>query len=125
MKVQRTIALVLGGIAAGGAAYFGLSRLAASDNAKGSRSRKRSSRRSGDADVLLVRVTENGKKYHRDDCPLLHGETRVIPVSYALESYEPCKACHPPGGVELEESDLAEVGFVAPTIPLDGTGSGS
>ena len=112
MKVQRTIALVLGGIAAGGAAYFGITRLAASsDEGATQRSKKRASRRSDGSDVLLVRVTENGKKYHTDDCPLLHGETRVIPVSYALESYEPCKACHPPGGVDLDESDLAEVGF--------------
>lgn len=108
MKLQRTIALVLGGLAAGGAAFYGITRLAKDGQAGNGRRRRRSS---AGADVLLVRVTENGKKYHRDTCPLLHGETRVIPVSYALESYEPCKACHPPGDLDLTEDDLAEVGF--------------
>jgi hypothetical protein len=45
----------------------------------------------------MVRVTENGHKYHRDNCPLLHGASALIPVEEALGSYEPCKACHPPG----------------------------
>lgn len=45
----------------------------------------------------MVRVTENGRKYHRDDCPLLHGASALIPIAEALGSYEPCKACHPPG----------------------------
>jgi hypothetical protein len=44
-----------------------------------------------------VRVTENGRKYHRSDCPLLHVESQEIPVAEAVQNYEPCKACHPPG----------------------------
>lgn len=96
MNVQRTLAFVLGGVAAGGAIVYGVARLAGQNDNATTRGKRR-------GDVLLVRVTENGKKYHRDTCPLLHGETRVIEVTEALRSYEPCKACHPPGDVEVEE----------------------
>ncbi|MBC8145122.1 MAG: hypothetical protein H7X80_06010 [bacterium] len=93
MNVQRTIAFVLGGVAAGGAIAYGVSRFARPGNGRSESSAKS---RGG----ILVRVTENGKKYHRDTCPLLHGETRVINVAEALQNYEPCKACHPPGNID-------------------------
>lgn len=102
MTVQRTLAYVLGAAAAGGALYLGISRT-------GRPPEPRMRRRTSDPGSTLVRVTENGRKYHRDSCPLLHGETRVITVSDALESYEPCKACHPPGDVDIEQARAADI----------------
>jgi hypothetical protein len=89
MNIQRGIlpALILGGLAAASALFVNIRRSAARPAKR--RTRKRS--------PILVRVTENGRKYHRDNCPLLHGATRSIPVIEALLNYEPCKACHPPG----------------------------
>jgi hypothetical protein len=107
MNVQRAIAYVLGGVAAGGAVYYGISKYRAPEPRRRGRSDSRN------RETLLVRVTENGRKYHRDSCPLLHGETRVIPVSEALENYEPCKACHPPGGLDLQDEGFRVVGTVA------------
>ena len=90
MKLKSTLAYLLGSAAAGGALYYGLSRRQRATPASGRSERER----------LLVRVTENGRKYHRDNCQLLHGDTRVITVAEALQHYEPCKACHPPSGLD-------------------------
>ncbi len=55
-----------------------------------SREAKRSS-------VVMVRVTERGRKYHRDECPSVHGAGRLIPIDEARDRYSPCKTCQPPG----------------------------
>ncbi|MDB5033455.1 MAG: hypothetical protein JWQ98_696 [Chlorobi bacterium] len=90
MNGQRGVipALIIGGLAAVSALFFRATRPAPPKR------RKRINRRQ----AVSVRVTENGKKYHRDNCPLLHGVSRNISVMEALQHYEPCKACHPPGG---------------------------
>ena len=88
MNLQRVLipAALLGAAAAASVVLFVSTR-----NGDGSvRPRRRRS-------ATMVRVTENGRKYHRDDCPLLHGASTLIPIAEALGSYEPCKACHPPG----------------------------
>jgi hypothetical protein len=92
MNIQRGIfpALIIGGLAAVSALFVNARRPAPPKQRR--RTRKRQ--------PVMVRVTENGKKYHRDNCPLLHGATRTIPVIEALLNYEPCKACHPPGSEE-------------------------
>ena len=100
MTTQRKVGWVLGSVAVGGALAYGLSRLLTGDRNVLERSSRGQATFGDEPDVYLVLVTENGKKYHLDSCPLLHGETRLIPVSYALEHYEPCKACHPPGDVD-------------------------
>ncbi len=88
MNLQRVLipAALLGAAAAASVVLYVSTRTEANGAV---RSRRRS--------TTMVRVTENGRKYHRDDCPLLHGASLLIPISEALGSYEPCKACHPPG----------------------------
>jgi|GEM_PF-7063133 len=86
MNVQRGIipALIIGGIAAVSAAV-----VAATRSGTGS-----SRRRSAGGRPATARVTENGRKYHAENCPLLHGAYRTIPMIEAMLGYEPCKACH-------------------------------
>lgn len=86
MNLQRGIipAILLGGIAAASAMYV-----------NGRRGSNGSSRPSVDGDGSTVYVTANGRKYHTASCPLLHGTTRAISIDEAMESYEPCRACHP------------------------------
>lgn len=103
MKLKSTLAYLLGSAAAGGALYYGLSRRQRATPASGRSGRER----------LLVRVTENGRKYHRDNCQLLHGDSRVITVAEALQHYEPCKACHPPSGLD-DADDTTHRGSNAP-----------
>ena len=83
-------ALVVGGILLGGAIYMAVLRTMQSRTPRRRRIHARV--------PVMVRVTENGKRYHRDNCPLLRGAYREIPIVEAIENYEPCKACHPPGG---------------------------
>ena len=89
MNLQRVLipAALLGAAAAASVVLF------VSTRSEGDGSVRPRRRRSS----TMVRVTENGLKYHRDDCPLLHGASALIPIAEALGSYEPCKACHPPG----------------------------
>jgi hypothetical protein len=44
----------------------------------------------------MVRVTGSGRKYHRDECPAVHGSGKLIPLSEARTKYDPCKTCQPP-----------------------------
>jgi hypothetical protein len=108
MSLRRTLAYILGGAAAGGAAYLGISKLRESKQEQTSSGRGGAKR----PEEMLVRVTENGRKYHRDTCQLLHGETRVITVGEALANYEPCKACHPPGSLDMLDEGFRVVGTV-------------
>jgi endonuclease YncB( thermonuclease family) len=63
--------------------------LAASPSAK-SRTAKAS------ATEVMVYVTTNGRKYHREDCQYLTKGKHAIPLSEAVKRYEPCSKCHPP-----------------------------
>ncbi len=96
MNVQRGIlpALIIGGIAAVSAVVVTARR-----SITGS-PRRPSPRRP----PVMVRVTVNGRKYHTETCPLLHGAYRTIPMIEALRSHEPCRACHHDAGEALRES---------------------
>jgi len=97
MNVQRGIlpAIIIGGLAAASALFVNTRRRSAQPARREERRAARPRRRLQQA--ITVRVTENGRKYHRDNCPLLHGANHSVPIAKAIESYEPCKACHPPG----------------------------
>ena len=88
MNLQRILipAAIAGAAAAAAVVLYVSTRAEANGTARPRRRR-----------ATMVRVTENGHKYHRENCPLLHGASALIPISEALGSYEPCKACHPPG----------------------------
>ncbi len=45
---------------------------------------------------ILVYVTENGTKYHREDCPSLSSSKIELEWEEAKERYTPCQRCHPP-----------------------------
>jgi hypothetical protein len=97
MNMRRGIlsSIIMGGIAAASALFVNARRSAPRQEAAQPARRPRAKRRPREA--VMVRVTENGRKYHRDGCPLLHGASRTVPIAEAMSAYEPCKACHPPG----------------------------
>jgi hypothetical protein len=80
-----------GGTGMNGLSHNGHDTMDGATHSRRLRHRRNASNRAG-----LVRVTANGRKYHREGCPLLHGSSRSISMAEALQSYEPCKACHPP-----------------------------
>ena len=43
-----------------------------------------------------VYVTENGTRYHRNDCRLVKVAKTAIALDEARGSYQPCKVCLPP-----------------------------
>ena len=44
----------------------------------------------------LVYVTDTGTKYHVTSCSYLKDNKRAVPLSDAIDQYEPCKICKPP-----------------------------
>ena len=49
--------------------------------------------------VVLVYVTEHGRKYHATDCRYAQSAARAISVGDARsEGLEPCRVCDPPAG---------------------------
>jgi hypothetical protein len=115
MKLARMIGYIAGGAAAGAAVSYGIAKLTGRD-----RGREDAAAQPAAPERLMVLVTENGRKYHRAQCPLLHGETRLISVSDAQNGYEPCKACHPPTGLEDLDEGFRVVGRTHPSPVSEG-----
>ena len=47
--------------------------------------------------AIIVYTTEQGEKYHREDCPHLRSGKKEITLKKAKErGYTPCKTCNPP-----------------------------
>jgi S1-C subfamily serine protease/tetratricopeptide (TPR) repeat protein len=56
----------------------------------------RASHTSADQIQAAVYVTKTGKKYHRAGCQHLKKGKRAMPLSQAVNLYEPCAHCRPP-----------------------------